>query len=319
VKVEREHRPSREELVSFIASSPRATFFHTPAWLESLEAAFHSFSHLWITARDAGTLAGAIPVVRVSRGPFFQLWSLPFGTYGDPLAGEESVRRALLEELFRMLRSPACLEGGVYLLHPAHGGAIPPEARLHAEECRIVPLEGGFEHVWNSAWSAKRRQLVRRAEEAGVLVRPLESEEEVRRFHDIYVEESRPWGGVHPYPVALFVELFRRRSEGVVLWGAFFRSELLGGHIDFYFGRAAQAWQGGMGARAREFEAGALLIKRAMEEACGRGALTFNLGSSGGNEGIIFFKESLGGREHRYASATMRKGWWGLLRGRSGG
>ena len=80
----------------------------------------------------------------------------------------------------------------------------------------------------------------------------------------------------------------------------------------------AQAWQGGMTERAGEFETGAILIKSAMEEACRRGCRVFNLGSSGGNRGILFFKESLGGREHRYAIVTARKRWWALVRGRSG-
>jgi CelD/BcsL family acetyltransferase involved in cellulose biosynthesis len=316
VKAEFEHRPPREELVSFIVSSRHATFFQTPAWLESLEAAFAAFDSAWFTVRERGELVGAMPVVRMARGPFSYLWSLPFGTYGDPIARDESIRGVLLKKFFHVARSPSCLEAGVNLFHPAPEGSIPFEARVRPEECRIVALERGFEEVWSTGWSSKRRQLVRRAEDAGVAVRLLESEAEVRRFHEIYAHESHPWGGVHPYPLMLFVELFRRRSEGVLVWGAFLRDELLGGHIDLYFGDTAQAWQGGMAEQAKEFETGALVIKKAMEEACARGCRVFNLGSSGGNEGILFFKESLGGREYAYASATVRKRWWGLLRGR---
>ncbi len=290
------------------------TFFQTPAWLESLGAAFDSFDPAWITMREGGELAGAMPVVRIGKGPFSYLWSLPFGAYGDPIARNESIRDSLLAKFFEMARSPVCLEAGVNLFRTEYHGAFPRGARVHAEECRIVPLEDGFEEVWSRGWSSKRRQLARRAEDAGVVVRLLESTEEVRHFHRIYVEESRAWGGVHPYPLMLFVELSKRRPEGALVWGAFLHNELLGGHIDFYFGNMAQAWQGGMTEKAKEFEAGALLIKKAMEEACARGCRVFNLGSSGGNRGVLFFKESLGGREFAYASATMRKRWWELLR-----
>ena len=317
MKAELEHRPPREELVSFIGSAAHATFFQTPPWLESLDAAFASFDSAWLTVRERGEIVGAMPVVRVMRGPFSYLSSLPFGTYGGPIARDDSIRRLLLEKFFDMVRSPACLEAGVNLFHPAPEGSFPRGARVRPEECRIVGLEGGFEEVWRTGWSSKRRQLVRRAEDAGVTVRLLESETEVRRFHDIYVQESRPWAGVHPYPLMLFLELFKRRSEGVLVWGAFVSAQLLGGHIDLYFGDMAQAWQGGMAEQAKEFEASALVLKKAMEEACARGCRAFNLGSSGGNEGILFFKESLGGREFAYTSATMRKLWWGLLRGRS--
>ena len=43
-----------------------------------------------------------------------------------------------------------------------------------------------------------------------------------------------------------------------------------------------------------------MLVVGAVEEAYGRGVKHFNLGTSGGNEGIVFFKESLGGRERFY-------------------
>jgi hypothetical protein len=318
VKAELEHRPPREELERFIGSIPGATFFHTCAWLDSLEKAFGDFKALWLTAREAGVLAGAMPVVRIARGPFSYLWSLPFGTYGEPLARDRRVRDALLDEFFRLARAPRCLAAGAVLFGEEAPPGVPRGFGVAMEECRLVPLERGFDDIWSTQWSAKRRQLARRGLDAGVVVRSLETEEEVRRFHSIYAGESRAWGGVHPYPERLFIELFRRRSGEVLFWGAFLDGDLLGGHIDFYHGEMAQAWQGGMTERAREFETGAILIKSAMEEACRRGCRVFNLGSSGGNRGILFFKESLGGRERRYPIVTTGKRWWALARGRSG-
>jgi hypothetical protein len=258
-----------------------------------------------------------MPVVRIGKGPFSYLWALPFGTYGDPLARDGAARNALLDRFFEMTRPPTCLEGGVVLFQGDAPARLPRGAEVRMEECRLVQLGGGFESVWKE-WSSKRRQLVRRGEEAGVAARLLESEAEVRRFHRIYVEESRPWGGVHPYPERLFLELFKRRAQGALFWGAFLGEELLGAHIDLYYGEMAQAWQGGMTERAGEFEAGAILIKSAVAEACRRGSRLYNLGASGGNPGILFFKESLGGREHRYPVITARKRLMALVRGRGG-
>jgi len=259
-----------------------------------------------------------MPAVRIARGPFSYLWSLPFGTYGEPLARDPRIRDTLLAEFLRLARTPRCLEAGAVLFRGEPPARVPRGFGVVMEECRLVSLEKGFDEVWDTQWSSKRRQLARRGLEAGVVARSLETEAEVQRFHAIYVAESRAWGGVHPYPERLFLELFRRRSGAVIFWGAFLRNDLIGGHIDFYYGEMAQAWQGGMTERAREFETGALLLKSAMEEACRKGCRVFNLGSSGGNRGILFFKESLGGREHRYPVITMRKRWWGLVRGRSG-
>lgn len=317
MKVALEHRPAREELDRFIGSFRDATFFQTPAWLESLRSAFRGFEASWLAAREGGALAGVMPVVRIARGPFSLLWALPFGAYGDPLARDAAAREALLAEFFRRAGAASCLEGGVVLFRGETPSSIPRGAAVRMEESSLVSLESGFDEIVNTRWSSKRRQLVRRAEEAGVSVRLLASEDEVARFHEIYVEESRPWGGVHPYPRALFVELFRCRTEGALFWGAFLENNLLGGHIDFYFGETAQAWQGGMTQRAKEYEAGALLIKHAMAEACARRMRVFNLGSSGGNRGILFFKESLGGRSYRYPIVLVRKRAWAAVRGGS--
>ncbi len=258
-----------------------------------------------------------MPAVRIERGPFWSLWSLPFGTYGGPLATDARAREALLDRFFRLAGSPRCLEAGAVLFGAEPPASLPRGRAIAMEECSLVSLVHGFDEVWNRGWSGKRRQLARRALEAGIAARSLETEAEVRMFHAIYARESRAWGGVHPYPERLFLELFARRGEGVVFWGAFLGEDLLGGHIDFYRGEMAQAWQGGMTERARGFETGTILIKSAMEEACRRGCRVFNLGASGGNRGILFFKESLGGREHRYAIVTTRKRWWALARGRS--
>jgi CelD/BcsL family acetyltransferase involved in cellulose biosynthesis len=317
VKVALEHCPLLEELDAFIGSFPRATFFQTPAWLDALRESFAGFSAAWLVAREARDLVGVMPVVRIRKGPFSRLWALPFGTYGDPLARDETVRGAILDRFFAMAESFACLDGSVVLFQGEAPASMPRGASVQMAECRLISLQHDFDEVWRNC-SSKRRQLVRRGEEAGVAVRSLETEEEVKIFHRIYVEESRAWGGVHPYPEKLFLRLFGRREQGVVFLGAFLNGALLGGHIDFYFGEMAQAWQGGMTERACEFETGSILIKSAMEEACRRGCRIFNLGSSGGNSGILFFKESLGAREYRYPVVTLGKRWWAIARGRRG-
>ena len=102
----------------------------------------------------------------------------------------------------------------------------------------------------------------------------------------------------------------------MLLWGGFLGGRLLGGHINFYFQEMGQAWQAAMSGDASEYEVSALLILEAVREAFDRGMRIFNLGSSGGNRGIIFFKESMGGKEHLYRIATVRKKWWRWLKGR---
>jgi hypothetical protein len=315
LKIAIEHHPDRRELLEFAAVNEHATFFHTPAWLKALSASFESFEQRWLSARSGGDLMGVMPFIEASRGPMRFFWALPFGTYGDPLAAEPSVSRELLRSFFDLARSARCLEVHANLL--SFDLAEPGLARIGRvlrRECRMIHLGGGFETVWQHGFHHKRRQICNKGERGGVLVRPLETEGEVRVFYRTYREESRAWGGVHPYPERLFLELFRCRNEGVIIWGAFLGERFLGGHIDMYYGRFAQAWQAGMSPDSGQHGVDGLLVKYAVKEACERGMQLFNLGSSGGDAGIIYFKESLGGREYLFPAVSVRKRWWSWLR-----
>lgn len=302
--------------MEFVAAFGEATFFHTPAWLAVLEASFRRLRTGWITAREGGELVGVMPVVEMQRGPFRFLWSLPFGTYGHPLARDPAVRAALLRIFVRLASRCCCLESAASFFDSAWFSDVPAGACVRMEECCLIELEGSFEDFWRGVLSSKRRQLCNRGLRAGVTVRVLETEEEVQAFHALYVAGSRAWGGVHPYPLRFFLELFKRRDSGVVFWGGYIGGKLLGGNIDFYYGEMAQAWQAGISPEAYPYHVGSLLVTSAVEEAYRRGFKIFNLGSSGGDEGLIFFKKSLGGTEYVYPVLEMKKRWWGWLRRR---
>lgn len=293
--------------------------------MEALSASFPNFEPQWITAREAGELVGFMPLVSIAKGPFRSILALPFGTYGDPVAGDIGVSKMLVREFFDRSKEPGCLEAEANLFFAGSGERLPTfdtggadylsrSVRVRIAESRIINIEGGFEEYWRKGLTKKRRQTYKRGGRAGVVIRPLEREEEVAAFYENYKTESASWGGVHPYPRAFFFELFRKSGEGVVIWGGFVAGELLGGHINFYFGDMAQAWQAGMSERSREYGIDIMLVVEAVAEACRREMKIYNLGSSSGHEGIILFKKLLGGREYRYPVVTARKRWWGWLK-----
>jgi hypothetical protein len=316
VNISIERQIDDREVLGFLEGAPGATFFHTPAWLNILIKSYDRFGGGWITARNGSSLEAIMPFIEIKRGPFRTLWSLPFGTYGDPVAADEELGRKLLDAYLQMASSRGCLEAGANLLRAEEPLDLPSGVRQRRDECRIIELEGSFEHYRSKLLGAKRRQLCNRAIEAGVEVRPVDDIGGMRAFYDVYRKESIAWGGVHPYPYAFFEGLFEARDRGVTFLGAYLGGEFLGGHIDFFYGEWGQAWQAGLTGRASSYEVSALLILRAVEEAYGRGAKLFSLGSSGGNEGIIFFKESLGGRERTYHVIETSSRWFRLLRRR---
>ncbi len=316
MKIRIEEDLNREEILEFIADLDGSTFFHTPAWMEAIRASFPRLEAGWVTARTAGGLAGLMPFVRKVRGPLFSLWSMPFGTYGTPLEREAGVSMELLKKFFQISSSPACLEGVANIFGSSFDDLRLRGTRRRIESCCIIELSGEFEDYSDKVLGRRKKRECLATARDGVVARPLATMDELAVFHGIYRDASRNWGGVHPYPLRFFEELYGRRDEGVLFLGAFRGGRLLGGHIDMFFGRNAQAWQAGMASEARRYKLASFLVYSAVREAYGRGARIFNLGSSGGDMGLIRFKQLMGGKEYNYPVIEKRKCWWGWIRPR---
>ncbi len=298
----------------FLQRVPGATFFHTPAWMDSLCASFGRLRHVWLAAREGPRLAGVMPVCIARKGPFHSLAALPFGTYGTPLSHDPSVRKTILGRYAEMTDPRLCVSSTASLFGMLREDVPAAGCLVRMEECSIIGLGDDFEEYRSGAMSGKKRQICNRCEREGIVVRVLSGAGEFERFYEVYSSGSVHWGGVHPYPKPFLAELFGRRDEGVLFWGAFKDGEMLGGHIDLYFGKTAQAWQAGMSPLSHDLGISSYLVYSAVREAFARGASVFNLGSSGGDEGMIFFKESMGGKKTLYPVIETRKYWWNLLR-----
>jgi hypothetical protein len=316
VEIRFEQDASGGEIQDFITAAPRATFFHSPAWLKILAESFSSFECGWITARRQQELVGIMPLARISRGPFFSLYSLPFGTYGHPIAIDEHTGKLLLDRFVASAGSSRCVEAAANLFDPGMYIEAPKGWAEIIEECRIIRLGDSFEEYRSQSMSRKKRQLCNRCEREGVEARIMDSAVDLDIFYDVYLRRAVGWGGVHPYPKHFFRNLFSYSGNGVIVRGAFLGGRLIAAHIDFYFNDAAQAWQAGLTPEAHEYDASAFLVMNSVREAIGRGISTFNLGSSGNDQGMIFFKESMGGTEYRYPVITRRRKWWGWLKRR---
>ncbi len=306
-----------EEIGEFVSSFPEATFFHTPSWMDILVSSFQGFRGGWITARNGSSLAGVMPFIRIDRGPLFSVWSMPFGTYGTPLSTGDDITLALIGRFSEIAGSPRCFDAAAFLCDlGTDSGGILRSAAQASGECSIIRLDGDFQTYRSDLLSRKKRQTCNICERKGVEIRLLRTREDLSVFYKIYLEGSPGWGGVHPYPARFFEKLFDRRDEGILFWGAFVQGKMLGGHVDIYYNRFAQAWQAGVSEESRSTGIASYLVYRAVEEAYKREMKIFNLGSSGGDRGMLFFKRSMGGEEHDYPILEVKKRWWRWLKRR---
>lgn len=291
---------------SLAEESPRATFYHTRVWLESLAAAYPRLSLRCIAATDGGTPVGFMPLFVSQRGPFRTLWSLPFGTYGGPVGtGGEAVDRALLDAFRREASRPWTVEAGWVDFHAA---VADPGGSVEAATTHVVDLAGGFDSVWRDRLDKPRRRRVRRAEEQGVEVQTASGEDDVARFIEVYRQRLDAWDTGPGHPERLIFDLVARGAGGRVrLFLATHAGEVLGGHLNLYHRRSVIAWYGMASARGDELNAGTLLYARCMRDACESGYTDYNLGASLGKRSLVEYKESLGGVERRYRIIRHRR------------
>jgi CelD/BcsL family acetyltransferase involved in cellulose biosynthesis len=291
------------ELDAVADASPRSTFYHTGAWLHPLAQAYPRLSLRCLVAHDGGAPAGYLPFFESRRGPFRAAWSLPFGTYGGPVGGEEACR-GLIEAFERRLSQTGMVEIGWVDFHDTARAA-----GWEVVECttHILDLAGGFDVVWRERFDKARRRRVRRAEESGVTIRRGEGADDVARFVAVYRERLRGWDSGHGHPEQLFASLVERGGGRVRLYLAVHDGSVVGGHLNFYYKEAVTAWYGMTSPRAGDTQAGTLLYATCIREACEAGFATYNLGASLGRGSLVEYKESLGGAVYSYRMLRRRR------------
>ncbi|MDH3198496.1 MAG: GNAT family N-acetyltransferase [Candidatus Krumholzibacteria bacterium] len=299
-------------------ASSRATFYHGRTWLESVAAAHPRMALRCAVARRGREPIGYLPFFLLRYGPFLRAWSLPFGTYGGPVAVDGEAETALLDRYARLARDVRTLEAG-WVDFAGSGAAWSGGATA---QTHLVDLSGGFDALWKERFARKRRQYARGAERAGVTVARSVDRSDVRAYYRVYAARLALLGARSPHPERLFEELIARGGEGVRLYLARRAGEVLGGHFNFYHRDSVIAWYNVTTPAGDDVRAGSLLYATCMREACADGFRTYNLGGSLDKASLIRYKESLGGVPYRYTThrrfGALGRLAWGVARVRRG-
>jgi len=294
-----------DELDAIAKESPDATFYHSAAWIRSVAAVYSRFSFRCLLAEEGTAVVGLLPFFFIKKGPFRSAWSMPFGSYGGPIAQGPDVRGELLRAYGRTLSRGNMIEAGWVDFRNA-GPAPGPGWSTETCQTHLIDLRSGFEVLWAGAIDRQRRKRCRQAERAGVSVRRGDSPEDLRSYYEIYSRRLAAWGRSDRYPFRLFEELLRRGGQSVRLYAAIHEGRVVGGHVNFYFGSTVTAWNGMTSPEADEVQAATMLYAHCIREACGEGYAVYNLGASLGKQSLIEFKESLSGVPYRYQQYRRR-------------
>jgi Acetyltransferase (GNAT) domain len=250
--------------------------------------------------------------------------SMPWGWGMGGLVSTSTVRaehvRAVIDDLttharyLRLSIRPNPRAGDVWK------AAMPAGVRRVARLAHAIDLEGGFDTVWHTRFSASTRKYVTRAEEAGVVVECDDRGRLVPAYYDLFRRATQRWAAQQHEPLLLArLRGYRRDPEQKF---ATIAQTLRGAcrmYVAFVDGQPAAAclilcYQNVNAARVvldreRVGRSGApdLMMKRAIEDACKAGCRYFHQGESGTSKGIADFKRRLGGTAYAHEEYYLER------------
>jgi hypothetical protein len=277
------------------------TFFSTREFVEIWTRLFTGSGTLLIVpVKDSGpvrALCGAqmatrfgVRYIELGPGGFFASpgWngSLDPATLHDVIARLTTPRTARI--VWNVRFDHASLAAGL----EAHGFK-PRRVATH-----VLHLDGDHARTF-AGYNASKRYQVRRAVKDGVIVRDVQSHDDVFeycRIHADMVNRNGNWNIV--YPRDFFFEMLQLPCS-VRMFVAEYKGKIVAGGL-FY--RDGSSVMYGHGSTDREFSKiypGCAVMDRAIQWACELGANSFNFGSSNGIASLEKYKECWGARIER--------------------
>ena len=290
------------------AASPAATFYHTRYWHDIVVSAYNEYK---IATRefifDDGAIA-VLPCLSSTKKSLFKervrLKSAVFGTYGDiisnkPLTEEQ---RSQIYAYLKKLNIGITIEGNPF----SQSGMTDFFER---QECftQIVNIKGD-EAIIKKGFDVGAKRRLNQALKGGVIVRTIGSAEEVKVYYNIYLDCIKRWGQntIFQYLEPIFHAIFNQDSRFRKIWLEEKVGVIIGGVIVFYWNRIACSWHNASLQTYFDCAPNNILQMEIMKDAFKNNFLFYDLGISGGKEGVVAFKKSLGAEMVEFISGRSR-------------
>ena len=284
-----------------VAASDGATVFHTSAWARLWTEEWSHARWEAVVVEEDSRYAGGLAWIARSRGPLETIDSMPYATYGGPLVRRDhpdpvSIRTQLLDAFAartarkRVLRSQLTWYEG-------HEAELPADPAPQASFTHVLPLHADYEVV-AEGFSPSTRRLVRQADESGLVVRPAESEADLRAFLDLAEETVRRRGG-KPKPASLYERIHRDLvPAGIARFHLVHHGdEPVAGSLHLFHEGVATSWLPVSKESAWPLRPNNYLIASVLETLCAAGYVEYNFGASPADAaGLIRFKEGWGAK-----------------------
>jgi hypothetical protein len=287
--------------------SSEATFYHTPLWHEALVKACPEYAVATLQfAFDSGAQA-VFPCVFKQEGRLLRrktrIKSSLFAGYGGIVAADELTA----EECRAAYDHIAGMGASVTVSASPFGIGLPAGISGQETFTQVVRLPDDPE-LLHRGLSRGGRSNLSQALRKGVTVAQDRSGAFLDAYCALYRDTLRRWGDntIQAYPEALFAALREVAGDHVRLWLARVGNRVIAGAIVLYWNRIASYWSGASLQDSFGCYPNNLLHMEVMRDAVQRGYAVYDLGPSGGQEGVVRFKKSLGAEMLPCATVRLR-------------
>jgi CelD/BcsL family acetyltransferase involved in cellulose biosynthesis len=196
-----------------LASQPSCVF-HSPAWLGVLADTYGFTVEAHLLVDERGEPQAGIPVCRVEDLRGQRLVALSFSDFCDPLATTPTQWRILADRLLA--------EGQPIIVRPLHNElplADERFTRFNRARWHGLDLRPPVENLWQALHESARR-AVRKAQQAGVVVRIAADQADLRAFFDLHLHTRRAKYRMLAQPYRFFENIwhnFIEQGAGVLM------------------------------------------------------------------------------------------------------
>jgi serine/alanine adding enzyme len=268
------------------------THFHLYGWRRVIESVF-GHQCIYLVARDAdGTIAGALPLVRVKSLVFGHfLVSMPFVNYGGPL-GTPAAIVALAAAAEARARADR-----VKLLELRSRAALPIDMTVSTRKITVVlDMPAGDPDILWKKLDAKVRSQVRRPQKEGVTVKF--GADQLAPFFGVFAHHMRDLG-TPTQSRRLFEAIAAEFADDVWFGCAYKDGQPIAGGCGFRWGTEFEmTWASALNAY-KQISPNMLLYWSFMERAVRDGVTLFNFGRCTPDAGTHRFKRQWGSRDEQ--------------------
>lgn len=284
-----------------VKSSSNATFFHTPKWAKIFSGTYANHT---ISTRGFDFGSGkkmVIPLMSISKGPKGYcrsfISSVP-GVYGGPVCTGDVDGEMVAQGVNAAVR---CRFTDVTITgNPLFCTELPRWLQRTKMFTHLIELEKGFDQIFSN-YDREARRRTKNGINKGVKVRRAADWNDFMAYYKTYEDSKARWGDKisKSYDVNLFRNIYveAQNDNNIRLWLAEYEGKVIGGALAFYWNRHVVEWHAAFIREYAHMSPNNVLKTEIIKNACDEGYAFYDLNPSGGHDGVIEFKESLGAKK----------------------